>query len=132
MHINDIKLNALLAALGQTDGQIDDLEWVFVKAINLNDGSTATEDQINDLWYELLTFRGFTGDINDMYYDYFVSLGVPPGHINDMWIIFWEALGEYFNIPPEPYEFEMPDTSIQSYEFDGGIGTYDLQMPVSL
>ena len=122
-HVNDHKLEGLVGFLTQS-GHIDDLEYLAV--IN-KVGPQPTVDQINDLWYRYLTvFIGLDGQINDMYYDFLVSLGF-SGHINDMWHDFWEAFTGFEPAPAVPYEFEMPGGTIEIYQFDS-FGDYELQM----
>lgn len=122
---NDHKYGALLRILGGASGHIDDMEWqVLINSV----GPLPTEDQINDLWYRYLEGKGYTGHINDMFYDFLTGQGY-SGHINDMWHDFWADLEDAPIAPRVPYEFEMPDTSIQIYQFDS-FADYEFQPSV--
>lgn len=113
MNINDLKYATLQLYLGRKE-HIDDMEYdllTFLVTEQVN------EEQINDLWMEYLDSKGFGDEtLNDGLYNFFVSLGFPKLHIDDMWVLFWEYLTAN---PPEgrPYEFEMA-TDIEPYEFD--------------
>lgn len=120
MHINDIKRQGLLQLLVKETGHIDDLWYQLIHQIVLDPKG----EHINDLWQTYLNEKGYNlGSVDDNTYQWLLDQGYPPWHIDDMWYAFWENIGEQ---PPgvAPYEFEMPDLSIQPYEFDGGLGDY--------
>jgi hypothetical protein len=127
---NDYKYEALLFQLSIPYGHIDDMEYTLILAAAQAVTDTTNAEHINDLWYAYLKYEyGFTGHINDMMYAFLAAQGY-TGHINDMWQEFWEDFIGFVPVPAVPYEFEMLDTSIQNYEFDGGIGPYELQLSV--
>lgn len=122
---NDHKLEGLQNYLEKT-GQIDDLEHDLLVQLNSNQ---ATEEQINDLWYEYLyKYKGLRGHINDMFYEFLSRQGF-EGHINDMWHDFWEFFVGFEPPPREPYEFEMPGGTVEIYQFED-FGDYEFQITV--
>ena len=126
MQYNDAKHASLIAYLTIPNEHIDDLEQAYLLSLLPPD---PTDEQINDLWNARFDQLGIPyGHINDRMYEFLLSVGLPPEHINDMWYYFWKYLDPGTAPEAEPYEFEMPDSTIQQYDFDGGIGPYILQM----
>ncbi len=124
---NDHKWEGLINYLEVDGGHIDDLELTMMLQVA---GEKPTEDQINDVWHRyLVLYKGLDGHINDMFYQFLINQGIPPQHINDMWHAFWELFVGFEPPPRFPYEFEMPDTSIQIYQFDS-FADYEFQLPV--
>ena len=82
MHVNDLKHAALLTLLGLTEGHITDLEDAWLAS----EGYTSWEDLAHSLGFSSpsawLSSLGYTGHINDQWYEYWLSggggLGPPP------------------------------------------------------
>ena len=86
-HVNDHKLAALQALLSISGGNIDDLEqaWLITEASNFDhvngmwrevfQDNGATADQFNTAAAEFLAALGFSGDINQMWHDYWAAGG---------------------------------------------------------
>lgn len=122
---NDAKHASLIAYLTIPNGHIDDAEQAYLLSLL---GGNPTEEQINDLWMKRFDYLGIpNGHINDRMYDFLLSIGLPPQHINDMWYFFWKYLDPETAPEAEPYEFEMPDAQILEYEFED-LGPYILQL----
>jgi len=75
MHVNDLKHAALLTLLGLTEGHVSDLEGAWLE--------TQGAESFNDLAYK----AGFAGPS-----EWLSSLGY-TGHINDQWYQYWLAGG---------------------------------------
>jgi len=93
---NDDELAFYLAALTNPFGQISDQErlW-YLTELNIAQPYLGPT-QMNDLWMAYWLSKGFAQEsVNDMAYKWLLSLGIPAGHINDMW-------HTYFEIPAYP------------------------------
>ena len=86
-HVNDHKLAALQGLLSISGGNIDDLEqaWLITEA--------SAFGHINDMWLQVFQDNGaLSGNISDAAAEFLKDLGY-SGDINQMWHDYWEAGG---------------------------------------
>ena len=85
---NDNKYASLLANTGETSGNIDDLEILWLKSIG------ATADQINRAWHQVFLLNGATSaNWDTAAQEFLVALGAPSEHVSDNWTWFWVTNG---------------------------------------
>jgi hypothetical protein len=69
-HMADMYHAWLLAGTGESDGQTDDLEFLLLEQQGYTTGT------ISDRWFAFLRAAGYTGTLNDMFYQFWLAGGI--------------------------------------------------------
>ena len=105
----DDKKAALLILTGESDGQVNDLEKLWLESVITSPVSA----NINDLWVEFWLQEGYSQtNYSDMAFEWLGDLGY-TGAYPDRWAQYWAAGG---GIPSSTMEVEL--ASIVTFEVE--------------
>jgi hypothetical protein len=87
-NVTDYKRDSMLAIIGGTNNNIDDLEILYLQ----NEGATA--DQVNNAWYEVFFLNGATSlNWNKAAMEFLLAEGATGDNLPDNWGWFWITNG---------------------------------------
>ena len=88
-HVTDYKRDSMLAIVGGTNTNIDDLEHDYLVAA----GAT-TDIHVNNQWMEVFLANGATSaNWNNAAQEFLVALGATGDNLSDNWYWFWVTNG---------------------------------------
>jgi hypothetical protein len=88
MHVTDCKRDAMLAIVGGTNDNIDDLESLYLQTYG------ATSEHVNNQWFEVFHLNGATSaNWNDAAQEFLLGFGAPFTNLADNWKWWWCVAG---------------------------------------